>query len=193
VNTRNKSPRKLKGFTLVELLVGLSLALTVSTAVLSSYLFMAKNLGRSLNQQTLEVEGRRAVSYLIQDVRLSSGVSGTPSASAVTFTIASGATTTTVAYSYDSSTGKLTRTPSGGSAIVLVSNLTELYFRYYDEAGVAYDNGSKPYTTQTTYMAGLKQVSLTFASRTGSALNGTQTPANYFATPRLLLRNRPLL
>lgn len=181
------------GFTLVELLIGLSLSLTIMAAVLSSYLFLGRSLSRLVNQQTLETEGRRTLATFTQDVRASSAISGTPSVSTVTLTIPSGASTTTVAWSYNSTTGILTRTPASGTARTLVSNLTSLHFRYYNEAGTAYDSGSSPYTTQTDYMSGLKQISLAFTSQTGSANNGTLTSVHSFASPRLLVRNRALL
>lgn len=181
------------GFTLVELLIGLSLSLTIMAAVLSSYLFLGRSLSRLVNQQTLETEGRRTLGQFAQDVRAASAISGTPSVSAVTLIIPSGASTTTVAWSYNSAGGVLTRTPASGTARTFVSNVTSLHFRYYNEAGTAYDNGSSPFTTQTAYMSGLKQISLTFTCQTGSASNGTLTAVHSFASPRLLVRNRPLL
>lgn len=181
------------GFTLVELMISMSLALMIIAAVLSSYLFLGRSLGRLVTQQTLDNEGRRALAYFAQDVRLASGISGTPSASSVTLTVPSGATTTTVAYTYNSGTGTLTRTPASGTSLTLASNLLSFYFRYYNDTGTAYDSGSVPYTTQTSYMAGIKQISLTLTSQTGSANNGTRTAVNNFTSPRLLIRNRALL
>jgi prepilin-type N-terminal cleavage/methylation domain-containing protein len=66
------------GFTLVELMISMSLALMIIAAVLSSYLFLGRSLGRLVTQQTLDNEGRRALAYFAQDVRLASGISGTP-------------------------------------------------------------------------------------------------------------------
>ncbi len=181
------------GFTLVELMVSLTLAMAIIAAVISSYLFLGRNLGRIVNQQTLEIEGRRALSAFTQDVRAASSISGTPSVTSVTLTVPSGASTTAVAWSYDNATGILTRTPASGTARTMVSNLTSLYFRYYNDTGNAYDSGSAPYTTQTVYMSGLKQMSLTFTAQTGAANNGTRTGVHSFASPRLLVRNRSLL
>lgn len=181
------------GFTLVELMISMSLALMIIAAVLSSYIFLGRNLGRLVTQQTLENGGRRTLAYFAQDVRMASGISGTPTASSVTFIIPSGATTTTVAYAYNSATGTITRTPASGTSLTLASNLLSLYLRYYNETGTAYDNGSIPYTTQTTYMSGVKQISLVLTSQTGSAENGTRTAVNNFTSPRLLIRNRALL
>ena len=53
-------------FTLVELLIAMSLSLMIMTAVLSSYVFLGRSFSRSLgiasaNQPTLENQGRQAL------------------------------------------------------------------------------------------------------------------------------------
>ena len=70
-----RRPHSRSGFTLVELLVGMTLALVVMTAVLSTFGFLGRNLNRLANQQQLESEGRRALAYFAQDVRMASGLS----------------------------------------------------------------------------------------------------------------------
>ena len=123
-------------------------------AVLSSYIFIGRNLARLANQQILETEGRRTLANFARDVRLASGLSGTPSATSVTLSqpTSTGAPTT-VAYSYDSGAGTLTRTPASGTAQVLLRNITAsgLTIRYYDTSG-------NPYTTYVDYLSGIKQI-----------------------------------
>jgi hypothetical protein len=191
-------PAPSAAFTLVEVLIGLSLALMVMTAVLTTYVTVGRNFTRSLgissaNQPTLESQARRTVATFTQDVRIAVDISGTPSASAVTLTLPISSGTMTVAYSYNSAAGTLTRTPSVGAAQVLHSNLLTCVFRYYDTSGNPYDNGSSPYTTVTTYPAGIKQVSLYFTSQAGNATNGTLTQIYENDTQRLILRNKTLL
>ncbi len=184
-----------KGFTLVELLVGMSLALIVMTAVLSTYITLGRNFTRSLgvssaNSPTLEGQARRTLAAFAQDVRMASGISGTPSANAVTLTLPTGSGTTTVAYSYNSSAGTLTRTPSGGTASVLQYSLLTCVFTYYDNSGNAYVDSD---LSAGSYLRGIKQLSLSFTAQTGRASNGTLTPVYQTSSPRVLLRNRSLL
>ncbi len=188
----HKSPA---GFTLVELLIGATLSAAIMAAVLSSYIYLGRSLTRLGNQQALETEARRTLGYFTQDVLTATGLSGTPSASSVTFTLPAANGTMTVAYAYDSTAGTLTRTPGSGTAVVLLRNITSpgCIFRYYDSAGSAYDNGSSPYTTVTTYSAGIKQVSLQFSTQVGNASNGTRTQVYQVASSRLVLRNKTLL
>jgi type II secretory pathway pseudopilin PulG len=176
------------GFTLLELLIGMSLALMVMGAVLSSYIFLGRNLARLANQQTLETQGRRALAYFAQDVRMASGLTS-PSVSGVTLTLP----VASVTYTYDSSAHTLTRQVQGATAQILVSNLLSFYFRYYDDTGLPYDNGSSPYTTQTDYLPGIKQVSMFLTSQVGNSGNGTQTPVYQAASSRLIIRNLQLL
>ena len=184
--------------------VGMSLALMVMTAVLTTYVMIGRNFTRSLgltsmNQPSLESQARRTLAAFARDVRMASDISGTPSATSLTLTLPQASGTTTVAYSYDSTAGTLTRTPSGGTAQVLQSNITTangnagLVFRYYDVSGNPYDNGSSPYITVTTYPLGIKQVSLSFATQAGSTITGTLTQVYQTDSPRLAIRNKGLL
>jgi Tfp pilus assembly protein PilW len=76
----------------------------VLAAVLSSYLYLSRQLARLAHQQTLETEGRRALGYFTQDVQRASGVdtSLTVSASRVSLTVPSATgTNLTVTYYYN--------------------------------------------------------------------------------------------
>jgi Prokaryotic N-terminal methylation motif len=196
-----KSPSKRSaGFTLVELLIGMTLSLMVMSAVLTSYVFLGRNFTRALgisstNQPTLEAQGRRALAYFIQDVRMASGLSGTPSNTSVTLTLPTGSGSTTVTYSYDitdPTNKKLIRTPASGAAQTLHTNLQSFYLRYYDNAGSPYDNGASPYTIYPDYQSGIKQLSMTFSSQAGSSVNGTLTQVYRSDSSRLIIRNKQL-
>lgn len=184
-----------KGFTLVELLIGATLSAAVMAAVFSSYLYLGRSLARLANQQTLETEARRALGYFTQDVEQATGVDSTgtspkvlPDATKVTLTLPSTSTVATnyVTYTYDSTAATLTRTPAGGTAQILLRNITSLSLGYYDSSG-------NKYTSYTDYLAGIKQLSLEFSTQTGSAPNGTRTPVLQVASGRLILRNRGFL
>jgi Tfp pilus assembly protein PilW len=173
---------------LVELLVGATLSAMVMAAVLSSYIYMAKSLARLANQQTLETEARRTLATFTQDVQVATGISGTPSSTSVTLTIATATGSTTVAYTYDSTAGTLTRTPAGGTALILLRNITSggITFSFYDGAGNAYGS-------YTNYLTGIKQLTLQISTQAGVAANGSQTRIYQISSSRLVLRNRAYL
>lgn len=171
------------GFTIAELLVGITLSGLIMAAVLSSYLYLGRNFMRLANQQTLEAEGRRTVQNFARDVRMATGFSGTPTATQLTLELPAGRVT----YAYDNTRRRLTRTAAGGSAIVLLRHTTDngCTFLYYDRDSRAYSNPAQ-------FTPGIKQVALGFTTQTGVATNYTLTGVYTGATQRLLLRNRRL-
>ncbi len=183
-----RAPHPTAAFTLVELLVGMTLALTVMTAIMSSYLFLGRQLARLTHQQTLETEARRALQWFDNDVRMSSAITS-PGDTSVVLTIPTASSTMTVTYTYASGanyTGTLTRTPSVGTAQVLLRYLGSFDFNYYNASDTAV-------TDFTNKVASIKKISLTFTSQTGRSTDGTLTPVYQGASPRLAIRNKPLL
>jgi prepilin-type N-terminal cleavage/methylation domain-containing protein len=191
--------RSRAGFTLVELLVGMSLALIVMTGVLSTFSFLGRNLARLAHQQKLETEARRTLAYFAQDVRMATGfpIGSPPSNTAATFTLLTSAGTTTTAYNYYASAttvsgvsipaGSLTRTtPSGGTPVILLTNLLSFDFDYYDANDTAV-------TDFTNKVRSIKKVAMDFHSQTGRSADGTQAPVFPAASPRLTIRNKALL
>jgi prepilin-type N-terminal cleavage/methylation domain-containing protein len=180
--------RRNSGFTLVEILIGMSLSLMVLTAVLSSYLFMGRNLVRLVNQQTLETESRRALQYFSQDVRMAISLSNLTTTS-VTFTIPTSTGTTTVAYNYDSNAGQFTRTTPAntGTLLVLVNNIKSgtFSFAYYNIAG----NQITQTDTQVS-SPNIRRISYSYDAQTGNSGNGTLTALFRMASSRLSLRNK---
>jgi Tfp pilus assembly protein PilW len=93
-------------FTLVEVLIAMSLALMVMTAVLTVYVTLGRNFTRSLglaaaNQPNLETQGRRTLAWFAQDARMASGISGSPSNSTVILLQPSGTGTNEITYYYN--------------------------------------------------------------------------------------------
>ncbi len=105
--------KKRAGFTLVELLIGMTLSLMLMTAVLTSYVTLGRNFTRSLgvssaNQPTLESQSRRTLAYFTEDVRMASGITAPASpdtlVNAVKLSLPSGTTGTTILYYFNSNT-----------------------------------------------------------------------------------------
>jgi type II secretory pathway pseudopilin PulG len=207
-----------KGFTLVELLIGSALSTAVLAAVLSSYIYLGRGLGRLANQQTLETESRRALGYFTQDVQTASGLvtittaPTSPSASRVDLLVPAANGTRTITYYYNSTAisgatvsdnvtingstiamrrEALTRCVDDGST---VTSLTLL--RNITTGGLTlsyYDARGNPYTTYSDYLPGIKQLALQFSTQLGTAGSGTRTPVQTITSARLILRNRGLL
>jgi len=125
------------GFTMVELLIGLVLAMLLTAAMLLSYTFLVRSLIRSSNQQQLEAQSRKALQMLSQDVRMADKIAFAydptkditqdstwqtmPTARQVTCRLSvpngSGGTYIyAVTYVYDTNAGVLTRIVSSGTS-----------------------------------------------------------------------------
>lgn len=197
------------GFTLVELLVGATLSAAVMAAVLSSYLFMGRNLARLANQQTLQTESHRTLAYFNRDVRMASGLTdtGNLSATRVALTVPEGTGSNTITYYHNNTTSTASVTINGTSVTMPANSLTRCVYngstvssltllRNITTSGLTiryYDTSNNPYTTYTDYLSGIKQISLEFSTQLGTANNGTQTKIYKVASSRLILRNRSLL
>lgn len=182
---------------MVEVLIGMSLSMVVMAAVLSSYLFIGRNLVRLANQQALEAGGRRALDYFTRDVRMATGVTSA-SDTAVTLAVPTATVASAISYTYYSSVTvvgsvtvpafSLVRRVGSGTPFIVVRNLVAGSFdlNYYDS-----NNGS--ITDFTDKRASIKKTAMTFSMQTGNARAGTQTPVFQYASAYLILRNKELL
>ena len=121
-----RDSRSSAGFTLVELLVGVTLSAAVMAAVLSSYIFIGRNLARLANQQVLETEGRRTLASFSRDVRLASSlvpVSTSPTSPAtnrVDLIVPTGSSSNNVTYYYNN--GVAASVTINGASITMAAN-----------------------------------------------------------------------
>jgi Tfp pilus assembly protein PilW len=215
------SQKKMAGFTLVEVLVGATLSAAVMAAVLSSYIYMARGLGRLANQQTLEMEGRRTLALFSQDARSASDLADTANLSAtrVALTVPTASGTNTITYYYNNTPSAATVSINGTSISMPANSLTRcvyngtsvsaftlLRLRNINNTAVAsrsdltfryYDSSGNEYTSYADYLSGIKQLTIEFTSANGNN-KGDDTTSPQSATyqaksARSILRNRALL
>jgi hypothetical protein len=163
------------------MVVAMGLSAIIFAGILSGYTFLARNFTRLLNSQGQDTKSRRAMYVFSQDISKAVQVSTASDTHLSLVLPTTSGPTTNVSYSYDASTGTLTRTDTAGS-VVLLNNLTALDFNYFNKSGGSVASGP----------LSVKEVELTFSSALGAATSGTQ--ARYSAvSPRLVLRNKTLL
>ena len=212
-------PNARAGFTLLELLIGVSLSLIIMSAVLSSYVLLGRNFSRSLgvsanDQPPLDSQGRRTLAIFAQDVRMAGGFDTTgvspmvaPSATGLTLMVSTNAGPKYVTYYYNGPNASADVTfanftiPANAlvridlntnTAQTLHTHLLTCAFGYYDTSGQSYAI-LDPTMVGFSSFSGIKQLSLAFTAQAGSATNGTLTQVYSSASPRLLLRNKQLL
>lgn len=184
-----RRPRTRAGFTLVELLVAVSLAGIVMTGMLTTYLFLGRNLVRLNNQQTLDEEHRRLLLEFSQDFRKAEAVTAA-SDTAVTFRVPNATGTFTVTYTYTAGanfTGTLVRTTLPATTTrTLASNLGSFDLDYFDAA----DNAVTSFPNK---LSSVRKVAFDYTAQAGYARTGTRTPVQTIASARLALRNARFL
>jgi prepilin-type N-terminal cleavage/methylation domain-containing protein len=180
-----------RAFTLVEVLVSMSLSAAILAAVLSSYVFLGRNLVRLGNYQALETKSREALGYLQRDLGAAQSVKTgtTPSASSLTLVLPTGEVT----YTYDSAAGSLRRQAAAGpnGEFVLLKNdrctCPTFAFDYQTTSGGAPTSQLDP-ASNVPY--GVKQILVRFVLETpGSQAWETRT-AYPAVSARFLLRNK---
>ena len=169
-----------RAFTLVEIMVATGLLAVVLLAVLSAYLFVARNLTRLVSSQQQEVESRRTLRTFTQDVSAAIQLS-TATTSQLVLTKPTGTGTTSVTYTYSPGDGRLVRTEASATKTML-TGLTSFTLSYYNEAGTAVT--SSPHS--------VKSVEMMFTSAAGNASSGTQSRYTT-VSPRVVLRNKSTL
>lgn len=177
-------------------------------AILSSYLYIGRNLARLANQQTLEVEARRTLAQFNRDVRMASGLTdtGTLGSAWMSLTIPSESGTNTVTYYYNNGSSAATVAVNGTNVSMAANALTRCVYNGTTVTSFAllnnitaggltlryYDTSDREYTTYS-YLSGIKQLSLEFTTQLGVSGNGTQTRAYSVSSNRLVVRNRGFL
>lgn len=207
--TKNHSTayaRHSQGFSFVELMVAMSIAMVVIAALLSSYTFLGRNLVRYSNQQQLEAQGRNTLQIFGKDVRMATDVTATYSASQVTLVVpridaagkvitdgAGNVITKNVTYTYDTTGGNLTRTDpeiNSGKPLTLLAGLPKVGGPVPLWSGFNYlDKQANPASNQLS----IKQIEVrTFTTGCGTASAGTRSSFTG-ASARMVLRNKHLI
>ena len=191
---------------MVELLIGLVLAMLLTAAMLASYTFLVRSLIRSSNQQQLEAQSRRAMQILSQDVRMATDVpSASPSQLTLTVPEVDGqgnvikdgngnVITKAVTYAYDAAAKTLTRIDpdfNSGTPRSLFpdadgqTQVSNFNFNYLDGQGAS--------LTSPMYPLRFKQIEISgFTVIRGSALIGTLSSYTGVSA-RLVLRSKHLV
>ena len=185
----NSRPRKRAGFTLVELLVAVGLAGIVMTGMLTTYVFLGRNLIRLNNQQMLDDEHRRVLLEFSQDFRKAIAVTSA-SDTAVTFTVPTATGAISIIYTYTAGanfTGRLVRTTNPETTTrTMINTLGSFDFDYFDASDAAVTNFSQKLTS-------VRKVAFDYTAQAGYARTGTRTPIETIASGRLTLRNPAFL
>lgn len=179
------------GFTLVELMVGATLAAMVMAAALTAYTFIGRNLARLASYQALENESRKALNYLSRDFALALGVKNgtTPTTATVTLTLPSG----DVTYTYNGTARSLSRVATFGTSPNLTflntssCECTTFALRYFTTS----DGSPVDQMTATANIPySIKQIQVGYTVESPTTWSLLTRTRYQIASARFLLRNR---
>jgi prepilin-type N-terminal cleavage/methylation domain-containing protein len=180
-----------RGFTLVELLIAFTLSLVAMAALLSCFVFLARNFTRLANFRTLEQQSRVAQAYLQEDLAAAIAVKASPAPTdtALALQLPDG----NVTYTYDATNGRLRRQADFGAIQdrYLLSGpgcrCATFAFSYFTASGGSVASQLAP--TANAPLS-IQQAQVKFTLETPATEN-SQTRANYAGgTARLHLRNK---
>jgi prepilin-type N-terminal cleavage/methylation domain-containing protein len=134
----HRARRQPRGFTLVEMMVGLAIATTVLMGVLTTYILTVKGLIAVSNYAEIHRGGRKSADTIAKDMRGVSSISSFPNPSNIVVVIptsfnSSGGITGSKTITYSMSNGALYRTDSStGFTDRLATNIYQLTFTLFD-------------------------------------------------------------
>jgi hypothetical protein len=176
----------------------------VFAGVLSAYIFLGRGLAREANEESLESRGRLALFWVTQDVSTAFSISAqNPGANTtgnqfvLSVPIYDPTSNTslvhTVTYACDWSQGPalgvLQRQVDSGTPLVLLTNLSNFSFGYYDMTGTPFPAPNSP---PLSPQINIKQVNMTYTSVAGYATSGAQSQYTV-VSPRVVMKNKTLL
>lgn len=184
------SPKRLgvAGFTLVELMIGASLASFILAAVLSTFLFMGRSGANVQNYNDMEAQARKALEYFAEDTRQASGVIWGADSNSVGLTVG----VNRVTYTYNPIAKNFTRTEvviatsATVSSRVLVTGITTFAFSAYNIAGTNILLDTAARRTAANGTTKQLQISLEAARNNVTVVAATNT----VLSARFVLRNK---
>lgn len=189
ISTTRSNRARRRGFTLVEMLVATSLSALIMAGVMNSFLMLGRSGVNIAAYSRMEMQARRSLEELSQDLRMASGLTWN-SATSITLTVPNNYTSTAnmVTYAYDNTSVGATAksfyrmagaSGSGNPRAVLIDNITTFAYSRFDRM----DNAA-------AQDASTKRIQLTMTARTTNRT--TVDATNNILSASYILRNKPV-
>ncbi len=123
------------GFTLVELMITMSLMAVVMAGIMSAYMFITKSSLSVGNYAEMSGDSRMTVEIFARDIRMATDVTAIGEGKVNLVVAYSDTDIRDVDYLYDSDTRILTRTVDDTNVFTLLNNVEDLEFEFYNLLG----------------------------------------------------------
>ena len=163
--------RNFTGFTLVELMVSMSIGLAILAAVTTTFMSQTRIYNSQEQINEMQQNARGVLDILSRELKMAGYKPNGGGFNGVTYSTTqlmvqadlnsdgaistSSTTNEQITYAYDSANQRITRAVGTGGVQVLAEHITAFTFNYLDSAGAA-----------TTVSANIRQVSITITAKT---------------------------
>jgi type IV pilus assembly protein PilW len=163
--------KQIHGFTLVELMVSMTISLVVLAAIAGTFTVQTRQNSAEEHLGQMQQNVRGALDLMIREIQMAGykpaggTFNGIQTSTATTLRIkldldssglATDAATDDISYTFDASTGVITRTlNNGGSSATLADNITAFSFTYLDANGAS-----------TTTNTAVRKITINITART---------------------------
>lgn len=169
------------GYTLVELMVAVSLCALLTLAALTSLTFTVRGERSLANYSEMNEKARRMLEQLGRDLRATGGVPTLGySSTSLQLSVPSDLTGTnwqTVTWAYNASAATLSRTVAGGTAVIYATDVRSFNFKYFNNSGAA-----------PTSEVDLKQVQLSMSMQRYLGTTNSASVSDYVISAQFTLR-----
>ena len=146
---KTQNQRMQRGFTLVEMMVALTVGALATVIILSSFRSLSTSLAATGHYRDMHHDVRHAMDIMRQDITKGSSVSECVSSNRLAM-IVKGADSNLVSITYNLSSNSLSRTEASGTPVALATGVDQVTFTLYDAAGAVTTDPSG------TYFVGVK-------------------------------------
>jgi prepilin-type N-terminal cleavage/methylation domain-containing protein len=185
MTTTTPSPirkRTHRGFTLVEVMIGASLAAFILAGVMSTFLFLGRSGANIQNYNDMESQARTALELFAEDTRQASAINWISDQELYLVV-----NSTQVYYYYNSTTKTFYRkVTSGGTPRALVTGITSFSYKAYSITGATLPLSTATELTTATKSTKQLQISLEAARSNQTVVDATNT----VLSARFILRNK---
>jgi type II secretory pathway pseudopilin PulG len=172
--------RRLRGMTLVEIMIGATIGSFVLTAVITTFLFMGRSGANVQNYSDMESQARKALELFAEDVRQASAITWTSNQNVLLTVNGNG-----IRYSYAG--GVFTRTnTASGAASNLITGIHSFEFMAYNITGATLPLVTATDLTNAGKQTKQLQISLEARRKSTTVVAATNT----VLSARFILRNK---
>jgi prepilin-type N-terminal cleavage/methylation domain-containing protein len=175
--------RRPGGFTLVEVMIAVTLCALLTGAALTSFTFTLQGERSLANYSEMNAKARKMLEQVGRDLRSAGDVpAGGYSSTSLQILVPSDTTGNnwqTVTWAYNAIAGTFTRTLAGSAAVTYATNITSFNFKYYNNNGVA-----------PTSDVDLKQVQLSMSMQRYLTTSNAASTSEYVISAQFTLRSK---